>query len=376
MSASAIAGAAVSAGGVVANLVSGNAMNRRAQKEAQKTRAWQTAEREAQNEWNLNQWNRENEYNSISSQMFRAKLAGLSPLSVLNGADAGSAAHLESAQDPSGQIAQVFNPMANADFGSVAQSFLQFKDLELRSKKTDADIDNENADTLYKLSLKATEDALRKGRVEFLGVDIKFKEAATDTEKMKVQEMAQGIEESKRRIEQMFQFMRESDCRIDVMQWTKYCESKKIDKEVALLGARILQAQAETKTINESREWMVKGLKADYYGKATQNKMANNYYDSGYFMDDVKNRNQVGFSQAKQAAGHTKHDFLYSVDNAMESVSNVIAPLTEILQGFMFYEVGRSNRAKRKSMMHEMDESTPNPESSFDSTPQYNQFFQ
>ena len=54
-------------------------------------REWQTSEREAQNQWNLDQWNRTNEYNSLSAQIERALAAGVNPNAVIgNGAGVAS----------------------------------------------------------------------------------------------------------------------------------------------------------------------------------------------------------------------------------------------------------------------------------------------
>lgn len=54
-------------------------------REAEKNRRYQTAEREAAQEWNLEQWNRENEYNSPAAQMQRAIEAGMNPNAAIQG---------------------------------------------------------------------------------------------------------------------------------------------------------------------------------------------------------------------------------------------------------------------------------------------------
>lgn len=59
--------------------------------QAQLNRDWQTSEREQQNQWNLDQWNRANEYNSLASQIERALAAGVNPNAVIgNGAGVAS----------------------------------------------------------------------------------------------------------------------------------------------------------------------------------------------------------------------------------------------------------------------------------------------
>lgn len=64
--------------------------------ENQKARDWQAAQADKQNAWNLDMWNRQNEYNSPSAQMSRLKAAGLNPdLMYGNGSagGVGAAAH-------------------------------------------------------------------------------------------------------------------------------------------------------------------------------------------------------------------------------------------------------------------------------------------
>ena len=47
-----------------------------AKEEAEKTRHWQTSEREAQQEWNWQLWNANNAYNAPMAQMQRYRNAG------------------------------------------------------------------------------------------------------------------------------------------------------------------------------------------------------------------------------------------------------------------------------------------------------------
>lgn len=51
--------------------------------EAQKSRDYQTSERLASQQWNQEMWNKNNEYNSLSSQIKRATAAGVNPASLI-----------------------------------------------------------------------------------------------------------------------------------------------------------------------------------------------------------------------------------------------------------------------------------------------------
>lgn len=105
-----ISGGASVIGGLV-NSIFGSRSNRKANEtnmkiaqmnnefnaaEAQKNRDFMSAEREQQNAWNLEQWNRENEYNSASSQRARLEEAGLNPYLMMSGGSAGTASSVSS----------------------------------------------------------------------------------------------------------------------------------------------------------------------------------------------------------------------------------------------------------------------------------------
>ena len=60
--------------------------SRRHIEEAEKTREWQTSEREAQNDWNYKLWQANNEYNTPAAVQARLEAAGINPdLYVTNG---------------------------------------------------------------------------------------------------------------------------------------------------------------------------------------------------------------------------------------------------------------------------------------------------
>lgn len=63
-----------------------------------------------QNDWNLEQWNRENAYNTPSAQRQRLLDAGLNPNLMLDGGDAGNARGLDSANYANAQPTTMQNP--------------------------------------------------------------------------------------------------------------------------------------------------------------------------------------------------------------------------------------------------------------------------
>lgn len=78
--------------------------------------AFQRRERELQNDWNLQQWLRENEYNSAKNQRARFQDAGLNPFLMMNGSNAGTAASLSgSASGASSPSVNAYNPGEGLD---------------------------------------------------------------------------------------------------------------------------------------------------------------------------------------------------------------------------------------------------------------------
>ena len=83
--------ATIGAVGNIAGTVTGglfaNCQQRKEQEfnseQAQLNRDFQTSEREAAQDFNLNMWNLNNEYNSPVEQMKRAKEAGVNPASII-----------------------------------------------------------------------------------------------------------------------------------------------------------------------------------------------------------------------------------------------------------------------------------------------------
>lgn len=91
--------------------------------QARLNREFQTQEREAAQEWNLEQWNRENEYNSPAAQMQRAIEAGMNPNAAIQGISGSSNAGqlVTSGQSGSAAGGKMNSTMSN--FGDSVNSF-------------------------------------------------------------------------------------------------------------------------------------------------------------------------------------------------------------------------------------------------------------
>lgn len=142
--------------------------------EAAKNRSYMTAEREAQNQWNLDQWNRENEYNSASSQRERLEEAGLNPYLMMSGGSSGTASSVSSAgtgtpQNPTADPVRQIPYQPNYDFSGISNAinaYYQNKKTALESQGVDI---SNNLDMQFGSKFREAQIAsLIDGRFELL----------------------------------------------------------------------------------------------------------------------------------------------------------------------------------------------------------------
>lgn len=385
----AIVGGTVATAGTVGNIAATGKMNRRGERQMQKNRDFAREERELQNQWALEQWNREteknlenwnlaNEYNSPAAQAKRLTEAGFSPLGAAQVSEAGS---LQSAQiggagsnSAPSSLPNYQNPMAGVrDFASLGASFfMDFQRVQNESKATNAQVENLGADTELKAAQALTENSLRSGRVDFLGTQIKVGNADADLKGAQKDAVIQSIAESKVKIQQMCQWMSESGARVNLMDYQRYCMSRKVDKEVALLGQEILlknQQALDLKFTRPDRRYMMKTQSwlnnAQTTGHDYSNMVSRDYVESGQYKTDRINRGKMleqdtdtSYWRKKQAEGSTYSDFGYSVVRGLGQLNMLTSSVKDVLQGFFFLQQGKqiSNSLKIQPP------SSPNPQ--------------
>lgn len=123
----------------VGNAISTNKTNKTNMAINQMNNEFNAAEAEKSRQFQLDMWNRENEYNSASSQRQRLSEAGLNPYLMMNGGNAGIAS---SAGSTSPATAAPPLSMQRQDFtgiGNILSSALQISN---QSKLTDAQVQN------------------------------------------------------------------------------------------------------------------------------------------------------------------------------------------------------------------------------------------
>lgn len=129
-------GQAVSA---IGNAVSTNKTNKANMSINQMNNEFNAAEAEKARQFQLDMWNRENEYNSASSQRQRLSEAGLNPYLMMNGGNAGIAS---SAGSTSPATAAPPLSMQRQDFAGIGNILSSALQLSNQSKLTNAQVQN------------------------------------------------------------------------------------------------------------------------------------------------------------------------------------------------------------------------------------------
>ncbi|MEO3421956.1 hypothetical protein [Bacteroides xylanisolvens] len=200
------------AASIAGNLASNNNIDKQIaeqRRENQANRDWNLNLAKLQNSWNIDQWNRENAYNSPSSQMVRYKQAGLNPDLIYGQQNLSAASPEMTAGDGSHptDVSNLANKRTIGDMVSQAASTrltnAQAKLAESQAKKTDSDTEGQNITNAWLPDLL-------KGDVDVKSADVRQKLSAAGlndkqievaTEQIKV--MQQSVKESQKKIEDL-----------------------------------------------------------------------------------------------------------------------------------------------------------------------------
>ena len=138
-----------------------------AREEAEKTRKWQTSEREAQNDWNYNLWQANNEYNTPAAVQARLKAAGINPdLYATNGALQGSSIQAQGGHAPSGPVADTSAWNRYRPIGNVASQALADTALSAQVAKTNAETEGQHHTNDILASDASFRDAFNQGQLD------------------------------------------------------------------------------------------------------------------------------------------------------------------------------------------------------------------
>lgn len=135
-----------------------------AKEEAEKSRQWQTSEREAQQEWNYNMWQANNEYNTPAAYMARLKAAGVNPDLIYSGGNVQSpGSPAAGGHTPSGTVADTSGYNRYRPLGDVASKALNDAATAALTAKTTTETEGQKHTNDILASDAAFRDAYNQG---------------------------------------------------------------------------------------------------------------------------------------------------------------------------------------------------------------------
>lgn len=287
--------------------------------EALKNRDFQTSEREASQQWNLDQWNRENAYNDPSAQRARMEAAGFNPYNMNIDPGSGSTSGAQSSPGSGSPATASHTPSLPAytgyaaDFQNVASGIAQIGsavasgiDARLTSAYGDdlmkADImskiggNSEWLTDVYKLGRQNEAPNLlgidlRKKRLENLSTETNIKVALAQGALLGLQAEGQRIVNKFMPAQQQAEFFLKTANAFAQYKAGKLSEAqvKTQIKQQALLEAQAAGQKLNNRLAERLADYQFKAMAAEY--------RANAAYYNGFYNDAW----QAGMSKAAQA---------------------------------------------------------------------------
>lgn len=365
--------------------------------EALKNRDFQTSEREASQQWNLDQWNRENAYNDPSAQRARMEAAGFNPYNMNIDVGSASTSGAQSSPGSGSQATASHTPSLPAytgyaaDFQNVASGIAQIGnavssgiDARLTSAYGDdlmkADImskiggNSEWLTDVYKLGRQNEAPNLlgidlRKKRLENLSTETNIKVALAQGALLGLQAQGQKIINKFMPAQQQAEFFLKTANAFAQYKAGKLSEAqaKTQIKQQALLEAQAAGQKLNNRLADRLADYQFKALAAEY--------RANCAYYNGFYNDAW----QAGMSKATQVRYESnaariasqmseifkdreksswKNNSTYY--NIMELLKDVLGPVGNAIG--TVYLGGKLGAAKKATKAaHGWSLSTPNP---------------
>lgn len=287
--------------------------------EALKNRTFQTSEREASQQWNLDQWNRENAYNDPSAQRARMDAAGFNPYNMNIDTGSASTSGAQSSPGSGSQASASQTPSLPAytgyasDFQSIASGIAQIGNAV--SSGIDARLTNTYGDDLMKADIMSRiggnsewlTDAYKLGRQNeahnLLGIDLRKKRlenlsTETNIKVALAQGTLLGLQAEGQRIvnkfmpaQQQAEFFLKTANAFAQYKAGKLSEAqvKTQIKQQALLEAQAVGQKLSNKMADRLADYQFRAMAAEY--------RANAAYYNGFYNDAW----QAGLSKATQA---------------------------------------------------------------------------
>lgn len=320
------------------------------QQENQKNREYNLMLARTQNQWNLEQWQRENDYNSPTAQMARFRAAGLNPnLAYGQMSNGASSPTLTSGAASSPTDMSAIGNKRN--FGQAMQEVLglemqkaQIEAIKAGTEKTKADTDNTRETTKGLTIDNMYRAAQHEQTLEIGGMQIKLGKSTLKLNEQQMENLKAQLPEIAAKVENINQSTAESRRRVQQMDLDEQRAAAREIREQAMHNATLQQVYnenrkilAEAKISEQQFAEMVATEAARSYGLALDNRgkeIANNNailqginidynnqlirYDTEYERELNDKRTNVMFGNEHEA------NFTYAARVMLDGVNRVI----------------------------------------------------
>lgn len=273
-----------------------------AREEAEKTRKWQTSEREAQNDWNYQLWNANNEYNTPAAVQARLKAAGINPdLYATNGALQGSSVQAQGGHTPSGPVADTSAWNRYKPIGSVASQALADTALSAQVAKTNAETEGQKHTNDILSSDASFRDAFNQGQLDTMdsvilvnGSKIKLNDAQASEARSMVEQINASIRKIKSEIDLLISQAADVDDRV----WERHV---RVALDAYIEHGKLDVLQGQLKVSQEQLKLALRELSGKLPLMKSQEKLndalASFYQDLGFKVNAEEDRIRFDLSQ-------------------------------------------------------------------------------
>ena len=262
------------------------------QQENQKNREYNLMLARTQNQWNIEQWQRENDYNSPTAQMSRFRAAGLNPnLAYGQMSNGASSPTLTSGAASSPTDMSAIGNKRN--FGQAMQEALnlemqraQIDAIKAGTEKTKVDTDNTRENTKGLTIDNMYRAAQHEQTLEIGGMHVQLGKSTLKMNEQQMENLKADLEQTIATVESIKQSVEESKARVELLGVQKESQlaaiirdNEKAKAEIAKTYAEFKKINAETKVTEQEYSEMVMtqyaralGLELDNQNKGLQGK--------------------------------------------------------------------------------------------------------
>lgn len=206
------------------------------QRENQRNRDYNFMLAKYQNQQNLNQWNRENEYNSPKAMMERFRSAGLNPdMMMANGAQNLSASSPQMTSGASSTPADLSNLALKPTFSQAVNNALQNANTIAVNKKTEKETEKTGAEIVSINNETEWRNIVNAKHIESENVSIRLSEAQIPHTEQMAKNALKEFQIMDANLQEISQRIKESQARIGVLDAQKAHEFVKKNLSTAMI---------------------------------------------------------------------------------------------------------------------------------------------